>query len=626
MTGEHSTAISISLALGMVIVCSPETRAQGAPARLPGPAVMQTAAIDAGRLDGMVTDDRGAPLVGAAITAQGAALQFAVTDDRGRFAFHGLKPGPYLVRAVLPGYANSRRELVQVLPAAASWQAFRLSRLAVTDAGTPPVEAASLVGTSDNSGDHEHGAIAWRLRHLKRGVLRDEGATAVDPADAAPVDEWAGGHATAGRASSQNSLSIGWLPALPVSGQVQLLTASSFDSAGQLFSEANVPAGMAYFAIGAPVGSRGNWAAQVAIAQGDLSTWALSGSYDTLLAERHALQVGVAHGWQQYEGANPFAMSAVADRDREAGALTVTDRWSVSRAATVTLGTRFSRYGYIEGPAMWSPSAALRWEPIEGNWIRALVSQQMTAPGAEEFVPAAVGGLWLPAQRTFSSLVPGAPFRPERTRHVEVGFDRELGTFVFSARAFRQAVDDQLVAVFGLSTPARPRTNLGHYFVASGGDVSAGGWGVGISRPVGTRLRGSIDYARTTADWTASADLMWTAIWAPSVRRTSDRIHDITTSLETEIPETATRVFALYRLSNGFSRSSLQEPLPGFDARFDVQISQRLPFLDFTAAEWEVLVAVRNLFRESLEGMSVYDELLVVRPPKRIVGGVLVRF
>ena len=143
---------------------------------------------------------------------------------------------------------------------------------------------------------------------------------------------------------------------------------------------------------------------------------------------------------------------------------------------------------------------------------------------------------------------------------------------------------------------------------------------------MGARVRGSLDYTRTTADWTASSDLMWTAIWAPSVRRSSERIHDISTSVETEIPETATRVFALYRLSTGFSRSSLQEPVPGFGARFDVQVSQRLPFLDFTAAEWEVLVAVRNLFRESLEGMSVYDELLVVRPPKRIVGGVLVRF
>jgi hypothetical protein len=55
-------------------------------------------------------------------------------------------------------------------------------------------------------------------------------------------------------------------------------------------------------------------------------------------------------------------------------------------------------------------------------------------------------------------------------------------------------------------------------------------------------------------------------------------------------------------------------------------VNQALPFLNFTSADWEVLVAVCNLFREATGERSVYDELLVVRPPKRVVGGVRVRF
>jgi hypothetical protein len=39
-----------------------------------------------------------------------------------------------------------------------------------------------------------------------------------------------------------------------------------------------------------------------------------------------------------------------------------------------------------------------------------------------------------------------------------------------------------------------------------------------------------------------------------------------------------------------------------------------------------MLVAVRHLFYESTPGASIYDEILVVRPPKRIVGGLTVRF
>ena len=48
--------------------------------------------------------------------------------------------------------------------------------------------------------------------------------------------------------------------------------------------------------------------------------------------------------------------------------------------------------------------------------------------------------------------------------------------------------------------------------------------------------------------------------------------------------------------------------------------------LSFTNAHWEMLVAVRNLFRDDLLDSSVYDELLVVRPPKRVVGGVTLKF
>jgi hypothetical protein len=39
-----------------------------------------------------------------------------------------------------------------------------------------------------------------------------------------------------------------------------------------------------------------------------------------------------------------------------------------------------------------------------------------------------------------------------------------------------------------------------------------------------------------------------------------------------------------------------------------------------------MLVGARNLFHDSLANTSIYDELLVVRPPKRLVGGLTVRF
>jgi hypothetical protein len=84
----------------------------------------------------------------------------------------------------------------------------------------------------------------------------------------------------------------------------------------------------------------------------------------------------------------------------------------------------------------------------------------------------------------------------------------------------------------------------------------------------------------------------------------------------------------LYRVSNGFAqpRDESRPEAPQLGSRFDVQVRQSLPFLNFTNARWEMLVAVRDFFHETSADQAVYDELLVVRPPKRIVGGVTLHF
>ena len=57
-----------------------------------------------------------------------------------------------------------------------------------------------------------------------------------------------------------------------------------------------------------------------------------------------------------------------------------------------------------------------------------------------------------------------------------------------------------------------------------------------------------------------------------------------------------------------------------------MRVNQSLPFLRFSNADWEALVDVRNMFRDANALASLYDEALAVRAPKRIVGGLLVKF
>ena len=112
----------------------------------------------------------------------------------------------------------------------------------------------------------------------------------------------------------------------------------------------------------------------------------------------------------------------------------------------------------------------------------------------------------------------------------------------------------------------------------------------------------------------------------PIPEHEDERIHDLTASVESIIAPSATRLFIMYKLNTGFATANDTTPSALHNVRFNVQVNQSLPFLSFMNANWEMLVAVTNLFRDDMLDGSVYDELFVVAPPKRVLGGVTMRF
>jgi hypothetical protein len=494
---------------------------------------------------------------------------------------------------------------------------------AVMTAGFAQPAVGEVAGQNgDEAGDHDDGATAWRLRHLKRSVLRDttEREDTIDGEEGTEVESYVA--SDIGQAPLAAELWSG----LPLSGQVQLLTTSTFDRPEELFANSLVR-GVAYVTVTAPVGQRGTWAVQGAVTQGDLSSWVLGGTYAGRLAAAHSLDAGLSYAAQRYVGPNPLTFVTLEDGSRTVGAMFAFDEWSLNPKATLKYGAHYARYGYLADPGLFSPSVNFRWAVGPRVWLHATAARQMLAPGAEEFIPSSVAGMWLPPQRTFSCVSPDGRLRAEEASHLELAVEREVASFVFTARGFREDVDNQIVTLFGANVPGNPIADPGHYFTANVGRLSAFGWGVAISRPVASRLRGSLAYTLTHGvGQGGAADAAVLAVLAPSsLRPAGERVQDLTAVVETDIPEIATRVYAAYRISTGFAAAAADSDDPELDARFDVQVSQRLPFLAFTNAQWELLLAVRNMFRD-LEAGAFYDELLVIRPPKRIVGGLTVRF
>ena len=602
----------------------------------------QSVRTSRGSITGVVSDERGGPLAGAVVSVLGATMAMTVSDVRGRFALDSLPAGEYILQAHLSGFSGSRRELVRVgvmAPPELRLQLHRIDEVIATS-GTTTVTARPIMAAGfdlpsitladqpdsdkDPSADHPHNETAWRLRHLKRSILKNA-SSVVDVAD---DDEEVPDGTMFGRAvGSAASFATSLFADLPFTGEVNLLTTGAF-APGELFSSRAMPRGVAYLQIGAPTPA-GDWSVRAAMSDGDLSSWLVAGAFESQPGSSHSYSLGLSYSTQEYLGGNPAALVASTENSRNVGELFAFDRWAIGSRVSFEYGARYGHYDYLTRRGLLSPRVGVTLEPVEGTRIITTVAQQMIAPGAEEFITTRAAGPWLPPERTFAPLgEPGdaSAFRVERARYVDVTVEHNFDDmYVVGLRRFYQDVDNQLVTLFGVDLPGRSEA-VGHYYVASAGALGADGWALRIGSPADCRVQASFDYSLTHARWLSRPDMTDVRSLAPAaVRPDVESLHDFTTTVATAIPETATRVFVLYKVNTGYTRASPELTHPGLDARFDVQVNQALPFA-FAGTRWEVLVGVRNLFRDPAAPGSVYDELLVVRPPKRVVGGFLVRF
>lgn len=599
-------------------------------------------------IEGRVLDDGNKPVVGAMVSVVGRTTAAATTDREGKYMLRELPYGPYILSVHSRGYFKSRGRTIQLTSTKTSIPEIRLQL--ARDKNTPvaaapvaeatPAQATQLAGfglesqpsarladttavrsepdvraDGPDGEDIEEGETAWRMRHLPRSILKDVSAEAVWAASEEQEPRWYGRPSAA-------LVPIAFFSELPLSGQLNLMTIESFDRPGEIFAE-HSPRSVAFVSVNTQAAG-GAWAMQGAMTQGDLSSWIVAGSYKSIDSANHAYDLGLSYSTQRYDGGNAVAAGAIRDGARNVGSVYAFDEWTVSPRLVLGYGTGYARYDYLSGSGVWSPRFSVT-VPAPGFRLKALASRRALVPGAEEFAPSSTG-IWLPPERTFSSLAYDGLFTPEHVRHLQVALERDLASGVTVAvRAFDQRIENQLIEIFD-AVPGRAAAELGHYYVATAGDIDARGWGAAMIQEVQGYVRGTIEYTVTEAVWDSTSDLS-VARAVRSIPLTSERVHDLQTSIEATIPQTSTRVYAKYRVNTAFWNGDPELSIrSNANARFTVRVNQSLPFLRFSNADWEALVDIRNMFRDAETDSSVYDEAFAIRAPKRIVGGLQVRF
>jgi len=622
-----STALSVTLGATCV-------SAQALMSRTPTTVAVE-ASMRAGVVTGMVTDERGAVVPGVAVAAIGTTQVQVKTDIKGQFRLQ-LVPGDYILRASRDGYASPYRESVRIRSAAQIERNITVTRqpglptrtrllasTGLTSAVSDPLPVEPVVKSVATSDTLQ----AWYLRHLPRTVLRDAGdLTGLEPArpefrHQPSFFDWVVGESA--RAATSFFVDTDF------SGQFNMLTTSALNPTAAW--DAQVPRGVAYLSVGAPVGTHGDWRLRGAVSTGGLASWVALGEYEARDVRSHAFRAGMSYGTQRVADSGSAVILNANKGIRTAASVYAFDRWRVGSGLEFDYGLRADRYDYVEGRNFVSPRLGMRVGVLPRTFVTASASSAVIAPGMDAFLPPASSGPWLPADRTFSPLVVGAALTPERVHRVNVGLERLFGPIGLSRTVrtgyFYEHTANQLATMFGLDAGR----GVGHYYVATAGDVSLQGWSVSASGWVTSRVEATLDYSLSRATWAYGPQAIAIASVLPSaLRPPHEMLHDLTSTIHARIPESRTTVFIVYRVNSAFTRPDAPGLTPMLDGRFDIQVRQALPYQPIRGGQIDVLVSMSNLFRDPANGgafgSSFYDELLTVRTPRRVLGGVQVRF
>ena len=545
-------------------------------------------ADEGGGLVGWVESTRGAPVAGALVSIFGKGIRggslVTLADSQGQFVLPSLPPGSYTLRAIGTGHEPSAARHVTVLP----------NRDALYTLSLTPVGEVAADATAPSADDKSSSQAEWRwlVRHKRRSVLETAGPERV--------------------VAEQG-------PALSLDAQVPTLDA--FDGSVELAatggsggvheaSGASLPAGMGLLQLQGRLADGVSWTLGGLMSENEGRAWRVAAEFVLEPGAGHVVEVGAGYGNGDERQALELELGP-AQPGRALGAVFVRDRFKVSERLAATVGGRYTYLGFLADSNHADAIVELELQGDDETVLRGSVATRTLAPGGDLLTLSTVAAS--PAI-TWARLEEG--LRPGRARRFEVGVDRVLTPSAHvRTRLFAESTRDTLVTVFRDGAP----------FVRNAGTLEARGFGVSVGRRFGGIVDGEVTYTFGQTRRSGSVPFQT----APVTAFEEAEFHDLAARVETFIGWSDTRVAALCRL-NSLAESNTPTMTgargSATSTRFDVQLTQGLPFLaPLTRADWELLLAVRNMFYEASQA-GFLDELAVQDPPTRVVGGISVRF
>ncbi len=528
---------------------------------------------------GWVEDSRGVPVAGAIVSLFSKGMRggglVAFSDDAGRFVLPALPPGSYTVRAIGRGLKPVAARQITVLPN----QEFILA-----------LSLPSLGEISDQEAAEKRRELTWLVRHKARSVLEQRGVQAL--ADAQDAAAFSG--------------PTPWADAF--GGSLEFVTSAS-SAATDVPGTEFLPTGAGALRLEGRIADGARLTLGGVLAESEDTAWRTAAEFVLDSGEDHELRAGAGYGTRYVRPMGSVGETEVSLENSAVGALFLEDRIRLGERLTALAALRQTYIGFVQDRNHFDPALSLEWRPVGNTRVHASAGERTLVPGGDL--------LTLSTLATAPAIVYAAlptDLRAERVVRYELGADRSVAGSLIGVRVFEEATHDQLVNAFIGGSAVRQLRIL------NAGSANVRGAGVDLTREFGRAVRGSLGYSFGRVRRQTSMGL----VSGPStVSLPEGAYHDLMGRLEARVDPTDTRVVAFCRL-NLMRASGQDEPVR--NTRFDVQVSQGLPFIGtLTRADWELLVAVRNLFYEAAEAGTL-DELAVVAPPTRVIGGISVRF